>query len=179
MPTWKQLQMDVDSVKDPGITLAQVNCVQYGDFCTEMKIKYYPMLNLWRNGEFVETYEGSRDLEVLQEYIEKHAKSTTPKIAPTSTELAVVVAPTSTKAAEVLHIQTPRADVNAAGTVLKLDPTNFNEVLAQGPVFIKFFAPWCVYLFRVSTISNLVEGVAIARSWHLTGPSLLAIFNID
>lgn len=105
-----------------------------------MQISYYPMINLWKNGEFVETYDGDRDLEKLQVYIEKHAESSTPKVAPTSTEPTAVVV--STKAAEVLHIQTPRAGVNTAGAVLKLDPTNFKDVLAEGPTFIKFFAPW-------------------------------------
>ncbi|KZP14103.1 thioredoxin-domain-containing protein [Athelia psychrophila] len=168
MPTWKQLQEDVASVPDPGITLAQVNCVQYGDFCSEMKIAYYPMINLWKNGEFVETYEGSRELELLQVYIEKHAESSTPKVAPTSTEPAAVVAPT--KAVEVLHVQTPRAGVNTAGTVLKLDPTNFKDVLAEGPTFIKFFAPWCGHCKKLAP-----DWVRLAR--HLQ--NRLTIAEVD
>ena len=149
MPTWKQLVEDVATVKDPGITLAQLNCVQYGDFCNEIGVKYYPMINLYRKGELVETYDGSRDLEVLQEYIEKHAEPVTPKTVPTSTQSVVVAVPTTTKA--VLHVQTPRADVNPSGTVLKLDSTNFNDVLAKGPVFIKFFAPWYVLISSIHT----------------------------
>lgn len=150
LPTWKQLVADVEGVTDPGITLAQMNCGVFGDFCSEIKIGYYPQINLYRNGDLVETYSGTRDLDKLQEYVEKHAEPTTPKPVATSTAPPIVVAPTATKAVEVLHVQTPRADVNTAGAVLPLNPNNFQEVLAQGPVFVKFFAPWYVPILSLS-----------------------------
>ncbi|KZV85006.1 thioredoxin-like protein, partial [Exidia glandulosa HHB12029] len=36
-----------------------------------------------------------------------------------------------------------RSNVNPTGSVLSLDPKTFNGAIAEGPIFIKFFAPWC------------------------------------
>lgn len=48
----------------------------------------------------------------------------------------------ATPTVEVLHVQTSRAEVNPSGTVLPLDPSNFDDVVSQGATFVKFFAPW-------------------------------------
>jgi thioredoxin domain-containing protein 5 len=34
-------------------------------------------------------------------------------------------------------------DANPSGSVLDLDPTQFDQQIKRGPVFVKFFAPWC------------------------------------
>jgi thioredoxin domain-containing protein 5 len=140
-PTWSKLIEDSKESSDPGIQFAQVNCVVYGDLCEENKITAYPQLNLYRDGEFVDTFSGTRDYDVLQDYIKKHAEPTLPSASMTIP--VAVEAPTMTKPEEVLHVQTSRADVNPSGSVLPLGPSNFQEVIDQGPAFIKFFAPWC------------------------------------
>jgi len=141
-PTWSKLVEETRHSSNPGIQLAQVNCVVYGDLCEENKITYFPQLNLYRDGEFVDTFTGGRDYDLLRDYMEKHAEPTSSSspsmVAPTTVE-----APTMTTPSEVLHVQTSRADVNPSGSVLPLEPNNFQEVVDQGPVFIKFFAPWC------------------------------------
>ena len=118
----------------------------YGDLCEENKITAYPQLNLYRDGEFVDTFSGTRDYDVLQDYIKKHAEPTLPSASMTIP--VAVEAPTMTKPEEVLHVQTSRADVNPSGSVLPLGPSNFQEVIDQGPAFIKFFAPWYVLVPR-------------------------------
>jgi thioredoxin domain-containing protein 5 len=146
---------------DPGIHLAQINCAVYGDLCEENKIKYFPQLNLYRNGEFVDTFEGVREYDTLLKYMNKHAEPTatstststpTPQAPPSATSPSTVELPTVTKSVEVLHVQTPRADANPSGSVLELGPHNFRDVVDQGPVFVKYFAPWYVMmacLFRL------------------------------
>ncbi|KIM79468.1 hypothetical protein PILCRDRAFT_823363 [Piloderma croceum F 1598] len=147
-PTWTHLTEDVMNNPDPGIHLAQINCAVYGDLCEENKVKYFPQLNLYRNGEFVDTFEGVREYDALLEYMNKHAEPTstltpTPQAPPSATSPSTVELPTVTKSVEVLHVQTPRADVNPSGSVLELGPHNFQDVVDQGPVFVKYFAPWC------------------------------------
>lgn len=115
----------------------------YGDLCEDNKVTSFPQLNLYRNGEFVDTFNGGRDYDILQDYIKKHAEPTSaPQLQPSIT--STIEVPPMTKPAEVLHIQTPRAAVNPSGSVLPLGPNNFQEVIDQGPAFIKFFAPWYV-----------------------------------
>jgi len=150
---------------DPGIHLAQINCAVYGDLCEENKIKYFPQLNLYRNGEFVDTYEGVREYDPLLEYMNKHAEPTSTSIStqtsqapPSVASPSAVKPPTMTKPVEVLHIQTPRADVNPSGSVLELGPHDFQDVVDQGPVFVKYFAPWYVLMECLSiAILTLVQ----------------------
>lgn len=143
-PTWTQLVEDTKNALDPGIHLAQINCLVYGDLCEENKIGYFPQLNLYRNGEFVEIFGGARDYDALLEYINKHAEPTSPPSVPTLTAVQVP------SPVEALHVQTPRADINPAGSVLELGPHNFQDVIDQGPVFVKFFAPWYVHTIYIS-----------------------------
>jgi thioredoxin domain-containing protein 5 len=113
----------------------------YGDFCEENKVTAFPQLNLYRNGEFVDAFNGGREYDVLRDYIKKHAEPiSTPQPSPSTT--TAVEGPPMTKPEEVLHIQTSRATVNPSGSVLPLGPNNFQDVIDQGPAFIKFFAPW-------------------------------------
>jgi thioredoxin domain-containing protein 5 len=167
-PTWTHLTEDTKNTHDPGIQLAQINCLAYGDFCEQNGVKYYPQLNLYRNGQFVETFDGAREYDALLEYMNKHAEPTsTPQVtAPTAVKV-----PSATKPTKILHIQTPQADINPAGLVLELGSHNFQHLIDQGPVFIKFFAPW--YAPGDLCISKIYFdfsiGVATARSLHQSG----------
>ena len=160
--------------------MAQVNCVIYGDLCEENKIKYFPQLNLYRNGEFVDTFGGAREYDALLEYINKHVEPTstsiptsTPQTPPSVTRPTTVEVPTMTKPVEVLHVQTSRADVNPSGSVLELGPHNFQDVVDQGPVFVKYFAPWFVLMTSLSntifTSGHFGTGAVTARSLHRHG----------
>lgn len=126
-----------------------MNCVVYGDLCEEHGIKYYPQLNLYKNGEFVEEFSKTRDYEHLTKYMDEHAEPKEPKKKDEGVK-GVVAGPTTTKNGEVvpttpvLHVQTSRSEVNPSGTVLSLTPGNFQDVITQGPAFIKYFAPWYV-----------------------------------
>jgi hypothetical protein len=163
---------------DPGIHLAQVNCVVYGDFCEANKIEYFPKLNLYRNGEFVDTFAGAREYDALLEYVSKHAEPTSTPQAPPSatspqTSQTTVEAPTMTKPVEVLHVQTPRADINPSGSVLALGSHNFQDVVNQGPVFVKYFAPWYVQMISLEHDLDFKIGAVTVRSLHRHGNNWL------
>jgi thioredoxin domain-containing protein 5 len=99
-------------------------------------------MNIYRNGDFVEMYKGSRDYDLINSFLSKHAE-------PTSSSSANV--PSVTKPA--LHLQTPRAERNRDGIVLMLDEKNFKKVVDQGPVFVKFFAPWYILTHSTQAIN--------------------------
>lgn len=105
-------------------------------------------MNLYRNGEFVEMYNSDREFHLLLEYLDAHLE---PKGAgeavqevvtapvPVSTEQAAAPTPTPSPTTEHPAVQSPP---NPSGAVVSLDVQTFDTFLAQGPAFIKFFAPW-------------------------------------
>lgn len=106
-------------------------------------------MDLYRNGDFVETYNTDREFHLLLEFLGKHTEPTgksenedVPTPAPTSAEPEPTPTPTPTPPADRLVVQTPRTDANPSGTVVALDVQTFDSFLSQGPAFIKFFAPW-------------------------------------
>lgn len=101
--------------------------------CDKNGVKGYPQINLYRDGEFVEKYKGSRDYDLLVSYIGKHAKPT---------GIIVDEAVPTTTVVPALHVQTTRAVPNPSGTVVSLDDKTFDTVINQAPTFVKFFAPW-------------------------------------
>ena len=157
---------------DPGVHLAQVNCALNGgtsiphpfdpcqhtdafqDLCSENGVTGYPQMNLYHDGEFVESYNADREFHLLVEYLTAHAESKgvseeetdlaedVPAPAPISTAQDVAPTPTLSPIAKPLVVQNPHADANPSGTVVSLDVQTFDNFLTQGPAFIKFFAPW-------------------------------------
>jgi thioredoxin domain-containing protein 5 len=94
-------------------------------------------MNLYRNGEFVEMFNDYREYDVLTEYLAKHAE---PTVEPSVTSDEVTTSPQATPTP--FHVQTSRAEANPDGKVLELDEKIFQRIVDEGPVFIKFFAPW-------------------------------------
>ncbi|KAJ7067835.1 protein disulfide isomerase [Mycena amicta] len=119
-PTWESL---VSLNTDPeGVQLAQVDCSVNGDLCDANGVKGYPQMNLYRDGEFVEKYKGSRDLD--------QRLPLPPPPPPPSTA--------------------PR--INTNGQVIALTPDTFRDTVEQGPSFIKFYAPWCGHCKKLAPI---------------------------
>ncbi|KII96123.1 hypothetical protein PLICRDRAFT_49017 [Plicaturopsis crispa FD-325 SS-3] len=135
-PTWDKLVEENEASANPGIHLAQVNCAMHGDLCDANNVKGYPQMNLYRNGEFVETFKQPRELDIVREFLAAHAE-------PTTTVKAAPETATHTAGNGVLRIQTARASVNPSGSVLPLTADTLKEAIDQGPIFIKYFAPWC------------------------------------
>lgn len=94
------------------------------DKCRELGVTGWPQLNIYKNGEFVDTFKKARELDLLKEYLDGHLDTET---HPTS--------PPARKA--------PAHILNPEGKVLELDERNFSGEIKRGGVFVKFFAPWC------------------------------------
>lgn len=70
-PTWKQLVEDrqAEALKQ-GFHFAQVDCAANGDLCHKNKVKYYPSLFLYVDGEMYDEYDGKRTIEELSKYVD-------------------------------------------------------------------------------------------------------------
>uniref|UniRef100_A0ABI0NR06 Thioredoxin domain containing 5 n=1 Tax=Bos taurus TaxID=9913 RepID=A0ABI0NR06_BOVIN len=111
-----------------GLSL-QVDCTQHYELCSGNQVRGYPTLLWFRDGKKVDQYKGKRDLDSLREYVQSQLQSAGPA-APE---------PTQPSEAPALAAE-PAAD---QGTVLALTERNFDDAIAEGVTFIKFYAPWC------------------------------------
>ena len=95
-------------------------------------------MNLYKNGHFIETFKKARSLENLHEFLSPYTKrksTTEQEVKKDETILS-------------LDNETPKMPEhipNPHGAVLSLDPSNFQKVMGEGPMFVKFFAPWYVH----------------------------------
>lgn len=146
-PTWTEVTDHFEKQTDPGVHLAQVNCALNGDLCSEKGVTGYPQMNLYHNGEFVDTFTKNRQFDLLVDYLGQHAVPTGVAVSDSTVEekvFATAPPPEPTPVVdEPLRVQAPRVDPNPAGEVVKLTTETFDSFLSQGPAFVKFFAPWC------------------------------------
>jgi protein disulfide-isomerase len=61
---------------------AAVNCVTQGDLCQKLGIKAYPTFNLYKNGEFVEKFVGSKSMQGFSDYLEEKLEGIKPGSRP-------------------------------------------------------------------------------------------------
>ncbi|EJD00787.1 thioredoxin-domain-containing protein [Fomitiporia mediterranea MF3/22] len=139
-PTWEKLVEHYEAMGDPGVHLAQVDCAVNGDLCNQHGVKGYPQMNMYVNGEMVDKFKGVRDWDSLTSFIENHAVHTSTP----AEEVELSGKPISEQQKQQTPtIHTDKLKPNPEGMVKALGPTNFDATLNSGPVFIKFFAPWC------------------------------------
>jgi thiol-disulfide isomerase/thioredoxin len=125
-------------------------------------------MNLYKNGEFMETFKGARELPRLKDFLKKYAKPEAPE------PVAVIEAE-------------PSRIYNPSGTVTVLDDSNFQATLDDGPVFAKFYAPWCVvcvlpYLDLISYLSRCGHCKKLAPAWKNLAQSMqnkLTVAEVD
>ena len=48
------------------------------DLCNEQKVRFYPQMQMYKDGELVEVFKGSRDWSKLVGFIQKHSDA--PKV---------------------------------------------------------------------------------------------------
>src|SRR3954468_4166627 len=86
------------------------------DLCSTNNVQSYPTLTMYNNGASLEKFRGVRELDLLQTFVKRHAGDQAPA---------------------------PKDVPNPDGKVLDLDVETFQLNLSKGPMFVKFFAPWC------------------------------------
>ncbi|CCL99003.1 uncharacterized protein FIBRA_01011 [Fibroporia radiculosa] len=161
LPTWTQLVENNAKQADPGIRLAQVNCAINGDLCSKNGVDGYPQMNLYRNGQFVESYGDSREYELLTAYLSSHAEPTSkPKLPPTPTPEPAPIphAEEPSQDGKYDPIPEPARDLNPRGAVLALTDKTFGDAIKEGTVFIKFYAPWCGHCKKLAPIWTQLAG---------------------
>lgn len=104
------------------------------DLCSKNKVTGYPQMNLYKDGQFVETFKQGRDLDILQKYLADHAEPTTPLSPP------VPEATDGVKLEEVPAV--PVKVYNPSGSVTVLNEKTFADAIQEGHVFVKYYAPW-------------------------------------
>lgn len=123
------------------------------DLCNKHGVDGYPQMNLYRDGQFVETYTRPRELDMLREYLSAHAEPTSvPSPTPSPTPLSPVI--TSPVEADEVPVALPPKVYNHAGIVTVLNEKTFWEAVQEGHMFVKFYAPW--YVISASTLSSLL-----------------------
>jgi thiol-disulfide isomerase/thioredoxin len=138
-PTWEKLVAHSQISDD--VQLARVDCSINGgerasnptirqliaptDLCDANGVRGYPQLNLYRDGELVESYKGRRDLELLTAYLAKNAQKIPLSSSPSAPDIAV----------------TPK---------LPLTSDDFTSTISNGVWFVQYFAPWCGHCERLA-----------------------------
>ncbi|EME79115.1 uncharacterized protein MYCFIDRAFT_51000 [Pseudocercospora fijiensis CIRAD86] len=150
---------------------AKVDCVAYGDACSQKGIGSFPTVILYKDGKEVEKKVGAKDLSQMSKWVEQVLETAKPgsrpkdgpnlpkvgdKIAPPQPEIVApvakgsgdrVAAGSAKSTLEATKILSPSAKQtpNPAGKSLSLTAENFQRLVTttREPWFIKFYAPWC------------------------------------
>ncbi|KAL0274509.1 UNVERIFIED_CONTAM: hypothetical protein PYX00_002608 [Menopon gallinae] len=140
-PTWEDLAKSLEN--DESVGIGKVDCTVHKSVCNNLEIKVYPTLLWIQDGKVVEKYQGQRTESELKSFVNKM--------------LGNQEAPTEEEQQE--------GELNP-GVILSLNADNFQQGIAQGVSFVKFFAPWCAYCKR------------LAPTWNELSKKILGISNV-
>ncbi|GFQ92001.1 thioredoxin domain-containing protein 5 [Trichonephila clavata] len=129
---WEELAENLQY--DKSVTISKIDCTENKKTCSEFEVKGYPTLLWIVNGKKIEKYQGTRDLDGFKKFI---------------TEMKA--AHKETLEHEEGRIPEPKEEPNL---VVELSKDNFENVIAQGISFVKFFVPWCGHCKRLEPVWN-------------------------
>lgn len=133
-------------LKDKGIKIGKVNCVDEADFCQTNGIQGYPTLRVYRKGEFTE-YTGPRKADGIMAYMTKQSLPAVTDVTPANFDdfkhadriVALAYLPSSTDA--------PAAEFSAAANKLRekylFGTTTDKDLIAKAGV-----TPPAIVLYR-------------------------------
>ncbi|EDW51425.1 thioredoxin domain-containing protein 5 homolog [Drosophila sechellia] len=130
-PTWEDLAKEL--VKEPAVTISKIDCTQFRSICQDFEVKGYPTLLWIEDGKKIEKYSGARDLSTLKTYVEKMVGVPLEKTAGEAGD-------------DKVAIEEVAGEEDAAKKLAPQQLTGedeFDQAIAEGVAFIKFYAPWC------------------------------------
>ncbi|XP_071038124.1 thioredoxin domain-containing protein 5 [Parasteatoda tepidariorum] len=130
--TWEELAISLQH--DKSIKIAKVDCTVNKMACTEFEVKGFPTLLFIINGKKVEKYQGDRNLDGFKKFISEM------------------------KAAHLDAIEAEEGKIESnqeqPNVVVELSADNFENAIADGFSFVKFYVPWCGHSKRLAPIWN-------------------------
>ncbi|XP_041045328.1 thioredoxin domain-containing protein 5 [Carcharodon carcharias] len=132
-PTWEQL---ASMFEHSDVKIGKVDCTAHQQLCSQNQVRGYPTLLWFKDGEKVDQYKGKRDLDSLKEYVDSQLKVAEPSEEDQESDEHIEEEDRPEEEEEEEEEKEPYS-------VLTLTESDFEQIIAMGVTFVKFYAPWC------------------------------------